>query len=338
MGNTHQDIVKLALDTRHGRVENFSARKSADVLRNELVALNGGNTKLTYKNTRGSKGEALFAVIEDILSVTTVEGLQEDDHFMTLVDFRNLAEGDQNEFVVQDSNLFVVSEIADGLQGVRRQRLGGETTTTIPTTLKAIKIYEDLNRVLSGRVDFNTFIDKVSASMKQRLLNDVYSLWASATAQDMGGTAYFPAAGTYNEDELLELIAHVQAAAGGKQATILSTVRGAKHLAPSVQGTDSQSDLYNKGYYANFYGTPIVITPQRHSVGTTDFVFDDSILTIVAGDEKPIKCVYEGESIMFQKEASQNADLTQEYMYGEKYGMGIVLAGGNSGIGRYTMG
>ena len=31
-----------------------------------------------------------------------------------------------------------------------------------------------------------------------------------------------------------------------------------------------------------------------------------------------------------------NADFTQEYLYGEKYGLGIVLAGGkNVGIGRY---
>lgn len=33
----------------------------------------------------------------------------------------------------------------------------------------------------------------------------------------------------------------------------------------------------------------------------------------------------------------QNADFTQEYFYAEKYGCGIVLAGGNAGIGRYEM-
>ena len=32
-----------------------------------------------------------------------------------------------------------------------------------------------------------------------------------------------------------------------------------------------------------------------------------------------------------------HADFTQEYFYGEKYGMGIILAGGNAGIGRYEM-
>ena len=57
--------------------------------------------------------------------------------------------------------------------------------------------------------------------------------------------------------------------------------------------------------------------------------------TIIAGDDKPIKVVYEGNPIVLMGDPMTNADFTQEYLYGEKYGMGIVLAGGNAGIGRY---
>jgi len=64
---------------------------------------------------------------------------------------------------------------------------------------------------------------------------------------------------------------------------------------------------------------------------------DDDVLTIIAGDDKPIKVVYEGNPIVLMGDPMQNADFTQEYLYGEKYGMGIILAGGNSGIGRYEM-
>ena len=62
---------------------------------------------------------------------------------------------------------------------------------------------------------------------------------------------------------------------------------------------------------------------------------DDYILTIVAGDDKPLKVVYEGDPVVIMGDPLQNADLTQEYLYAEKYGMGIVLAGGNAGIGRW---
>ena len=329
------DIVKLAIDAHNGAVEKYSVKQSQDVLRQALIDANGGSTKLNYRAIRDGKCNGLFALVEEILSRTVVDGLTGDEFFNTLVDFRNVAEGDQNQFVVEDSNLFVIDDVANGTQGIRRQRISGTSTVTIPTTMKMVRIYEEMNRVLSGRVDFNHLISVVSDSFRQKMLNDIYALWSGATAADLGGVTYFPVAGTYDEDTLLDLIAHVEAAAGGKTATIVGTKKACRMLAASIQSDSAKDELHNLGYYGKFYGTPVVVTPQRHKVGTTDFVFDDNILTIVAGDDKPLKFVYEGDPIILMGDPMANADLTQEYLYGEKYGMGIVLAGGNAGIGRY---
>ncbi len=149
--------------------------------------------------------------------------------------------------MLEDSDLFTVSDVADGTQGIRRQRLGGRSETSIPTTMRMVRIYDEMNRVLSGRVDFNYFIGKVSESFQKKLLDDIYAIWSGATANDFGGTTYFPTAGAYDEDELLDLIAHVEAAANGKPATIICTKKAARNLAPSIHGTDSQSDIYNMG-------------------------------------------------------------------------------------------
>ena len=332
-----KDIVKVAVDAYHGNVEQYSVGQSMELLHKALVEANGGSTVLNYRNIRDGKCNGLFTLIEEILSRTIVEGLQGDEYFNALVDFRNVAEGDKNIFVVEDSNLFVVAEAADGTQGIRRQRLGGTSEVSIPTSLKVVKIYDEMNRVLSGRVDFNTFINKVAESFRQQLLNDIYTLWSGATATDFGGVTYFPTAGAYDEDELLDLIAHVEAAANGRTATIIGTKKAVRNLAPSIQGNDSESDIYNLGYYGKFYGTPVMVTPQRHKIGSTEFTLDDNILTIIAGDDKPIKCVYEGNPIVLMGDPMTTGDLTQEYLYGEKYGMGIVLAGGNAGIGRYEI-
>ena len=247
-----KDIVKLAVDAHHGKVEKYSQEQSMEVLREALIDANGGSTTLNYKNIRDGKCNGLFALVEEILARTVVEGIQEDDFFNTLVDFRNISLGDQNVFDVEDDDLFFVAEIAEGTQGVRRQRIAGVSQTPINTSLHAVKIYEELNRVLAGRVDFNKMIDNVGRSMKRALLDDIYSLWISATAADLGGATYFPAAGSYNEDTLLDLIAHVEAAAGGKTATIVGTKKAIRNLAPSVHGIDSQSDLYNIGAYTMF--------------------------------------------------------------------------------------
>lgn len=331
------DIVKVAVDAYHGNVEQYSVGQSMDLMRKALVDLNGGSTTMNYKNIRDGKCSGLFTLIEEILSRTVSEGLTGNEFFYNLVDYRNVPEGDKNIFVTEDSNLFVVSDVADGTQGIRRQRLGGQSQTSIPTTMKMVKIYEEMNRVLSGRVDFNYFINKVSESFRQQLLDDIYTLWSGATADDFGGTTYFPTAGAYSDDELLELIAHVEAAAGGKPATIICTKKAARNLAPSVQGSDSQSDIYNNGYYGKFFGTPVVVTPQRHKVKSTEFVMRDDVITVIAGDDKPIKCVREGNPILVVGNPADKADFTYEYLYGEKYGLAILLAGGNAGIGRYEI-
>lgn len=331
------EIVRVAVDAYHGTTTKYSVSESMDTLRQAMVAANNGSTVLNYKDIRDGKCVGLFTLIEEILSRTIVEGFQGDEYFNALVDFRNVALGDQNLFQIEDNNLFVVADAADGTQGIRRQRLGGVSETSIPTTFKVVRIYEELNRVLSGQVDFNRFIQKVAESFRKKLLDDIYALWSTATADDFGGTTYFPAAGAYDEDTLMDLVAHVEAASGGKQATIIGTKKGVRNLAPSIQGTDSERDIYNMGYYGKFYGTPVVVTPQRHKVNSTDFIFPDNILTVIAGDDKPIKCVYEGQSTVLLGDPTKNKDFTQEYLYGEKYGMGIVLAGGNAGIGRYEI-
>lgn len=329
-------IVKVAVDAYKGCVKDYSIADSQSLITKALVEVNNGKTYLDYKDIRDGKCPGLFSFLEETLSTTIVDGLQGDEYFNALCDFRNVADGEQNIFVVEDNALFVVAETADGTQGVRRQRLGGATETAIPTVLKTVRIYEELNRVLAGKVDFNYFINKVAESFRQKLLNDVYTLWTGVTADELGGTAYFPEAGTYNEDALLDLISHVEAAAGGKPATIVGTKKALRALKDAINADDAKNDLYNLGYVGKFYGTPVVATPQRHKAGKTEFVMDDNILTIIAGDAKPIKVVYEGNPIVLMGDPMTNGDFTQEYFYGEKYGMGIVLAG-NTGIGRYEL-
>lgn len=331
------DIVRVAVDAFHGNVTKYSVGDSMELLRQAMIEANGGDTKLDFKKIRDGKCVGLFALVEEILMRTVVEGLQGDEYFNSLVDFRNVALGDLNAFYVEDGDtMFTVATAADGTQAIRRQRLSGLTEVTVPTKVRVVKIYEELNRVMSGRVDFNHFIAKVSDAFRIQLLNDVYGLWTSAASTEFGGDVY-SVAGSYAENTLLDTIAHVEAAAGGRPAKIIGTKPALSKLVPSVQGNESKHDLYAMGYYGKFYGTDVVAVPQRHKVGSTEFQYDNDLLTIIACDDKPIKCVYEGQSTIIPGNALGNQDLTQEYLYAEKYGLALAMAGGNSGIGRYKI-
>lgn len=47
--------------------------------------------------------------------------------------------------------------------------------------------------------------------------------------------------------------------------------------------------------------------------------------------------VREGDPIVIMPDPYTNQDLTMEYFAAERYGIGLVVANGNSGIGRYTI-
>lgn len=243
----YKDVVQVAVDAYNGKLKKYSVDDSMELLRKAAIEANGGSTIIDYKRIRDGKCNGLFTLIEEILSRTIADGFQNDDYFMSLVDYRNLALGDKNEFYVEDNDYFAVAEVAEGTQGVRRQRLMGLKNIEVPTRLYVVKIYEELNRVLSGQVDFNRMIQKVAESFRQHFVNNIYNIWDHATADDFGGNTYFPAAGAYNENTLLTLVEHVEAAAGGKNATIIGTKKALRNLAPAIQGTDSKSDLYNLG-------------------------------------------------------------------------------------------
>lgn len=306
------EIVKLAVDAYHGNTVKYSLEESNDVLRAALIDMNGGSTEIDYKSFR--RHPEMFDLIETILARTVVEGFQDDSFFMNLVDFRNVALGDKNLFEVEDDLLFAVAEIAEGTQGVRRQRLNGVTQTSIPTTLKAVKIYDELNRILTGQVDFNKMIAAVGKSFRQQLLNEIYTLWSAAGETELGGSVY-ATAGAYSEDNMLDLIAHVEAASGGKTATIIGTKKALRVMAPSIVADGYKDDLYNMGYAGKFYGTPVVAVPQRHLINSTSFALHDDSVTIVAGDQKPIKVVYEGQPTVIMGDPLNHGDLTQDLTY-----------------------
>ena len=327
-----KNLIKLAVDSYKGHVAgNYSVDDSMEVLRQALVEANGGSTKLDYRAIRDGKCNGLFAIVEEIINKTVIEGLPESCPLFDYVDYRNLAEGDTNIFEIRDNGLFVVSDIADGTQGLRRQRLTGGEEITVKTQLKGIKIYEELRRVLAGRVDFNELIDKVAESFQKKINNDIY---AAVKAGFDGLISPYKESGSFDESKLTAIIDHVEAATG-KKAFILGSKQAVRKIT-GVKGADSASakeDLYAMGYFGHFYTTPIIVMENAHKVGGTDFVLGND-LYIVASDDKFVKFVTEGDTLIIPGDALGNADLSQEYFMAERYGISVVFA---EAFGEYAL-
>lgn len=331
MSADNSKIISLALDIYHGKpIGTYSNEESMETLRKALVDLNGGSTKLDFKAIRDGKCSGLFSVVETIISRAIREGIQQDSFFMNNVEYKNIALGDENDFYIPGHSLLVVSDIAQGTQGLRRQRLNAGETIKVPTQLKGIKIYEELNRVLSGRVDFNEFIRLVVESFQKQMRMDIYTAFQNLAES---GSPYFPARGTYSEDDLIELIDHVEAATG-KVAKLVGTRAALRKIAPTISGEAAKTDLYNIGYYGKFNGTDCIRINQVHAPGTTRFLLDDKKIYVIATEDKPIKVVTEGEGLIHMNDPFDNADLSMEYIYAESYGVAVASS---EQFGIYTM-
>ena len=334
----NKEIVKLALDTMRNSVSgNFSAKEGSEALRQAFIEMNGGSDKLTVKSFRDHP--QLFQLIEEVMPIMIHEGLRGDELAFNMVDYRNLAEGDQNRFWTEDNSDLIVAKIADGSTSIRRQRLNAGQYINIDTEMHAIKVYEELNRMLAGRVDFNTLVDRLTRSYTRDMRNQILAAFEGVTATTTGLNATYVKTGTFSAPTLRELIDHVEASTGEK-ATILGTKAGLGKIVDSdanavaLTAASAKEDLYNLGYFGKFYATPMVSMRQVHKPGTDAFAINDNKIYVMAGNDKPIKFVREGEGLMVATDAFSNADLTQEYLYGEKYGIGVIF---NQKMGIYTL-
>lgn len=320
------NLVKLAVESYKGFVSgNYSMADNMETIRQALIEANGGSTVLDYKAIRDGKCNGVFALVETLITKTVIEGLPESCPLFDFVELRNIAEGDTNVFLIKDDGVFVVADIAYGTQGLRRQRLTGGEEYTVKTQLKGVKIYEELRRVMAGRVDFNELIAKVSEAFQRKMREDMYAAVVGAfegTVEPYTNGV----AGTFDEAELVAIIDHVEAATGMK-AKILGSKQAVRKIT-NVRGADSNSakeDMYSMGYFGHFYTTPIIVMENGHKPGTTEFILKDD-LYIVAGDDKFIKVVVEGDTLIIPGETLHNADLSQEYMMAMAYGIRAEMA------------
>lgn len=327
------DILTVMINAVRGKaVENYSMSDTNEVIRKALIEANGGSTKINLKTFH--RGSELYSLVEELIPAVINDGLKEDCEIFKLVEYRNIADGDEATFNVEDPATFVVADAAAGIKGVRRQRISGGMSVPVKTSVKIVRVYEELNRLLSGKIDFQKFITAVADSFKKQVLADAYKAISGLSANTAGLDNTYVTGGTYDEDELIALVEHVEAATG-KTARIYGTKAALRKVKTATVSHEAEADLYNIGFYGKFNGTDMVCLKQAHKAGTSAFILDDTKIYVIAGDDKPIKVVNEGDGILFESEPTANADLTKEYVYGQGAGVGVICA---EKLGVYNVG
>ena len=329
--DNYNQVLSTAIDAVKGNIQNYSARETSESLRKAFIDLNGGSTKINLKNFY--RGNELFELVEELIPAIIDEGFRANDIAMSLVDYRNIADGDDQEFYLEGNETFNVAKVAPGISGVRRQRLLGGEVVKVETAPRAIKVYDDLGRFLSGQVDFNTLVNKVADAFSKKVMGDAYAALEGITASTAGFNSDSVKSGSYSEATLLGLVEYVEAKTG-KPAKILGCRSALRKVTTAVVGDESKSDMYNLGHYGKFNGTEMICLRQAYKPGTGTPAIADNKLYVVAGDEKVVKVVNEGSGYIAERGAEHNEDMTQEYVYIQPYGVAAV-AGEIMGV--YTL-
>ena len=322
----NKDIVKLAVDLAKGKVQNYSAQESNDVLRKAFAKLMDfsleGNGKIDRKTFRKNKVE-IFEILEEIINETLHEGLG--NQFDGFAEYRNLAWGDENLFKTPANNIFRVALVSDGNGNIRRQRLRDGQEFSVSLDTYAIKVGEDFHRFLAGRVDWAEFMAGIAESFKrdltQRIADAVFNSFGEYGAEYHKTFSAVP-----TEDELVTMAMHIEARTGEKVA-VYGTKLALRKLAPS-QISENLKDARNSvGYYGEIAGIELREIAQSHNYGSDTFAIDNNfILMLPQNADKMVKVINEGDAIIQDQQGGVTSDMMQEYFIANKFGVSVITS------------
>ena len=320
----NNDLIQVAIDTAQGTVQgNFSAREGSEAIREAMVEM-FGTSKLDYKTFRRHKND-VFEFIEETVTPATHKKLEET--FAKFADFRSVPYGDQNKFLVPNTELFPVATIAEGSGNIRRKRLEG-SEFTVEVSNVAVGIYEELVRFLAGRVDWAMYVQKLVDSFERDIAQRISSaLYGSFDELGESYSASVGADAPTMKEEVMDIAAHVEAEHGS--VVIVGTKSALKKLDPEYY-SDGQAGARNQqGYFATIDGYDALAMPQFHKSGTDEFAIDnDSILILPQPDEKIVNVVLEGTAIVREANGSETSreDLQVQYDVIQRVGVLVINA------------
>lgn len=333
---------QLLKDYADGNFQGGITKADADEeIRNTFRLIMGVDEKASAKEIRKAirrNKDAIFEVIEDTVDDLLTSGWQENEFFRDFVEVKNLGMDDTNEFESEDKTVLTVGKISGNHWDIDRQRLGIGETFRIPTSWVGLSVYEEFERVMTGRADWSKLVNKIYEAMDDYVNDLVYKAVMSAGKQVLPGSDQFYKTAALDKaakSAFITMVEDVQAANRGAEVVIMGTKTALSKLSDladvSWLSEDDKKDHRNLGRLGIWEGTRLVEIPQVFAKNdtTTKMVDSKALLIMPVADNRFVKLVYEGDSqIKEVTDSTEKNDMTYEFKYLTKLGVGTI-------IGRY---
>ena len=331
--NTYNDFNKLMFDYNHNTLDGISAREANDkiveIFRN-VIGCNDKSTKAEIRRGIRRNQAQLFDLIEVVIDDALVSGWQDNPFFKELVDVRNLALGDKNEFYTPDNSVLSVMKVSGNHHDILRQRLGAGKTFSVETSWTAVKVYAEFERLLTGAEDFATLVGKITEAYDRYVNQAVYEALIGV-GSTLGPQWYKSSALNESTKETLRTLCMDVAMASDSEVVIMGTRAALASVFDLTNVSWASSEMKNEKYTTGRFGYWEGIKLQEIKQGfklndTTQYLIANDVLFIMpVGIEPMIKLVYEGDTQMYQvQDAGTHMDMTYDYEVQTKLGIGVI--------------
>lgn len=325
------NIAQLIYDSYRGNIptQYTSVSKEAreEAIKKEIFSVLGIEeyaSKKAFRRAWKSHKQEVYAIIEDVADQVMINGdYQKNSFFNQFVEVKNLALGDKNEFYVEGENQLEFAEFSGSHFDLRRTRV--DVGSSFSPTMKdyGIKVYEYFERVMSGRASLSTIVSGIIDAMERKLAEIGQATFATAISNL---PTEFSVTGSYNEEDILEMLAHVEASNGSKPILTGTSVALGKLQGKSQMPISDRmaEELNTLGYLTVWNGYRCMEIEQGHKIGTFTFTMDNTKIYAISGDAKPVKMTLEGDTEVKEiSDGTTNADRSMETAVAFKAGAGV---------------
>lgn len=293
----NESIVAYA--TKGTRFEQLFAEKGLEAMKDPRVQKN--NDVLENYN----------AIIEQ--SITSILPMVTNEQYMDIfAEIRQIGWGDTAKFNVTSNELYKVNEVAVGVnRGVLQPIYDNEFT--VLTKKYEIAASIDFYPVAAGVYDWGSFGIRAAKSFGAFIFAKVIKTMTAATSQI--SSAY--SATGFSNANWTALVEKVSAANGGAGVYAIGTLSALNQVIPSTTGLQYGlgEEVAKIGYLNKYMGCTLIPIDQVLVPGTVNttatLALPNNIIYFVAADAyKPVKIVFEGESLLAERDPDHTPDRT----------------------------
>ena len=351
MNNLMQDVAlgREIFDAESDRV--ISKKEANDKIYQfslKLLGIESVHDKKQVRRGFRDHGREWFDIIEDTIDARIAWGFADNMWFDELVDQRNIAYGDRQDFYIENDAVLAVAKAGTSHHDHIIQRLPAGQTISVPTALYVVKVGADINRYIVGQVDWTALVDAIAKAFMVKIQTEVYTNVTSAAASlpvqtGFVGTGALSSSTKAAFDDIIE---NVSAANDGAEVVIMGTKSGLAKISAIADVTYNgnliaaaqKDNAMNTGNIGIYEGTRLVEIPNRFAsrlpitgsgAALPGKLFDPAILMIipVIGDAgKFVKFVDEGDTQILEK--ADRGDYVSDIMTYEvqrHFGVATVL-------------